>query len=211
MTSCVIAEDKDANDDNADNKPELAFVDAGISIDSDTFPILSKLCGCKTEIQSMMVNGLLKEVLTMPSVSNCKIEYTIFVSNAHSCLKNIPSHSTKVAFLKRSGRKGQKWVEAILEHLPGNKVDAARWLMSYLGNHYEDTFTDAATKMGLPCCLCMDPYDAIRMRDEANVNLSQQKVIKQYLRASLGKKICIPDGNVREIRPSQLVLCMPMR
>jgi hypothetical protein len=122
----VVAEDEEANDDSADNKPEFAFGDAGISTDSDTFPILSKLCGGKMVIQSMMVNGLLKEVLSMPGVSNCKIEYTNFVSNTNSCPINIPYHSTKVAFLKRPGRNGQKWVEAILEHLPGkngNKAD----------------------------------------------------------------------------------------
>jgi hypothetical protein len=44
----------------------------------------------------------------------------------------------------------------------------------------------------------MDPYAAIAMWDEANVNLSQQKVIKQYFCACLGKKIFIPEGNARE-------------
>jgi hypothetical protein len=52
----------------------------------------------------------------------------------------------------------------------------------------------------------MDPYDAIAMWDEGHVDLSQQKVIKQYLRACLGKKIFIPDGNIREAITQNLVL-----
>jgi hypothetical protein len=48
------AGDEEANDDaegidNANNKPEFAFGDAGVSIYTDTFSILSKLCGGKAE------------------------------------------------------------------------------------------------------------------------------------------------------------------
>jgi hypothetical protein len=64
----------------------------------------------KNEIQPKMVNGLLKELMSMPGVSNCKIEFTHFNNSKSGCLINIPSHSTKEAFMKRAARNGNKWV-----------------------------------------------------------------------------------------------------
>jgi hypothetical protein len=52
----------------------------------------------------------------------------------------------------------------------------------------------------------MDPYDAIAMWDEANVNISQQRVIKQYFRTCLGNKLFIPEGKALEEITKNIVL-----
>jgi hypothetical protein len=90
------------------------FGNVAIPSDTDTFPIISKLCDNKKEVQPMMVNRIFNELMAMAGVTNCKIEYTNFVSNKNGCLINVPSHSTKQAFTNKAERKGSKWVSIFL-------------------------------------------------------------------------------------------------
>jgi hypothetical protein len=80
----------------------------------------------------------------------------------------------------------------------GNKEDATQWLCTYLGKQFRDAFKTAATELGFPSVVCMDPYDAIAMFDDANVTISQMRTIKQYLRRCFGNKLFIPDYKIHD-------------
>jgi hypothetical protein len=87
-----------------------------------------------------------------------------------------------------------------------NAEDGAQWICTYLGKRYEDAFRTAATQLGFPSVVQMDPYGVIAVFDDANVTITQMKTIKQYLRHCLGNRVFIPDYKVRAEFTKELVM-----
>jgi hypothetical protein len=161
-------------------------------------PVLSKLTGGKDTVDSGTVNALIWELLSLPQTNNRATAFE-FANETKGCMVNVPSHGSERAFVALAGRAGSKWIDAVLSQIfSDSKEDAAQWLCTYLGKQFEDAFKTAATELGFPSVVRMDPYDAIAMFDDANVTISQMRTIKQYLRRCFGNKLFIPDYKIRD-------------
>jgi hypothetical protein len=64
-----------------------------------------------------MVNALIWELLALSSVTNGKVVFEFF-NNTQGCLANVPMHTSEKGLLATAGRKGDNWVEAILDQVP---------------------------------------------------------------------------------------------
>jgi hypothetical protein len=71
--------------------------------------------------------------------------------------------------------------------------DAAQWMITYLGKHYDTSFTLASAAIGLPIVERMDAPSAEAMWPDANVNVLQQRIIHRHLRHHFGKRLFIPQ------------------
>jgi predicted nuclease of restriction endonuclease-like RecB superfamily len=92
---------------------------------------------------------------------------------------------------------GKKWVEKMLAHMFGGSEadieDAAQWLRYYLGKRHDVSFTLACDSLGIPLVEQMDDSGAEAMWAQANVNITQQRIIKRHLRHHFGKRVFIPE------------------
>jgi hypothetical protein len=112
---------------------------------------------------------------------------------------NVPSNRSERAFVALAGKTGSKLIDALLNQICcDNNEDAVQLICTYLGKHFEDSFKTAATELGFPSVVRMDPYDAITMFDDANVTISQMRTIQKYLRWCFGNKLFIPDYKIRD-------------
>jgi hypothetical protein len=80
----------------------------------------------------------------------------------------------------------------MLEHVAaGNeecdKEDLAQWLAFYLGKKYDGSFTLASEALGISLVQRLDSASTLAMWTDANVNYTQQRIIKKHLRAHFGK------------------------
>jgi hypothetical protein len=92
-----------------------------------------------------------------------------------------------------------KWIESILEHVAGTEGDmddAAEWLCYFLGKKYDASFTLASETLGLLLVNRLDEASAQAMWSDANINVTQQRIIKKHLRHHFGKRVFIPDKSI---------------
>jgi hypothetical protein len=71
--------------------------------------------------------------------------------------------------------------------------DAAQWLTYYLGKRHVASFTLASDSLGIPLVEQMDDAGAEAMWAQANVNITQQSIIKRHLCHHFGKRVFIPE------------------
>ncbi len=87
----------------------------------------------------------------------------------------------------------------MLDHLAGtglDKDDAAEWLSYYLGKKYDAAYTLASEALGLPLVERLDDASAQAMWSDANINVTQQRIIKKHLRFHFGKRLFIPKQQI---------------
>jgi hypothetical protein len=120
-----------------DAPKEVEQFDFGFSkipINQTKHPLLSKRID-----ESDAGNALLWELPSLPTLMNRNAKFD-FLHNTKGCLINVPMHTTEKGMLATAGRKGNKWLEAILEQVNNNPEEGAQWICIYLGNTYEDAF-----------------------------------------------------------------------
>jgi hypothetical protein len=91
----------------------------------------------------------------------------------------------------------------MLEHVAaGNeecdKEDSAQWLAFYLGKKYDGSFTLASEALGIPLVQRLDSASTLAMWTDANVNYTQQRIIKKHLRVHFGKCLFILNTKVED-------------
>jgi hypothetical protein len=87
----------------------------------------------------------------------------------------------------------------MLDHLAGgdmDKEDAAQWLCYYLGRKHDASFTLACNALGIPLVERMDETSAEAMWCEANINVTQQRILKRHFRHHFGKRVFIPENKI---------------
>jgi hypothetical protein len=99
--------------------------------------------------------------------------------------------------------KRLSWIESLLEHVADdneecNKDDSVQWLAFYIGKKYDGSFTISSEDLGIPLVLCLDFASTLAMWSDANINYTQQHIIKKHLRMHFGKHLFIPDSRVEE-------------
>ena len=74
-----------------------------------------------------------------------------------------------------------------------DKNDAAELLTIYLRKKYECAFIIAAAELGMPLVTQMDEVTAAAMWADANVTLTQQKIVKKHLWHVFGSCVIVPE------------------
>ncbi len=106
----------------------------------------------------------------------------------------LPQVKSLPAFMEQARKL--RWIDGMLDHLaaPGfDKDDAAEWLSYFLGEKYDVAYTVASEVLGLPLVERLDDVSALAMWSDANINVTQQPIIKKHLRFHFGKCLFIPE------------------
>jgi hypothetical protein len=98
--------------------------------------------------------------------------------------------------------KRLSWIEALLDHVAGgndecNRDDSAHWLGYNLGKRYDGSFTHF-TSLGLPIVQCLDAASTLAMWSDANINCTQQRMLKKHLWLHLGKHLFLMDAAIED-------------
>jgi hypothetical protein len=84
----------------------------------------------------------------------------------------------------------------MLAHMSGgaetDMEDAAQWLACYLGKKHDASFTLACDALGIPLVEQMDDVGVEAMWLQANINITQQRIIKRHLHHHFGRRVFIP-------------------
>lgn len=136
------------------------------------------------------------DLLTFPLFNRADVSCT---------LVNIPSSFTYDRFKRNANRTG--WVKRIL--LSASREEegevAARWILQYLGDMFNDCFADIACRLGLLLpAKVMDAETASAMWEEGNVPLRAQRIILRHLKAFFGRRITVPESKIRELENGAL-------
>jgi hypothetical protein len=65
-----------------------------------------------------------------------------------------------------------------------------------LWERYEGSFTLALEALGLPVVQRLDEHSTATIRADANINYTQQRIIKKHLRLHFGKRLFIPESTL---------------
>jgi hypothetical protein len=87
------------------------------------------------------------------------------------------------------------WIRSLLGHIAGkdSMEDDAQWMITYLGKHYDASFTLASAAIGLPIVECMVAPSAEAMWSDVDVNVAQQRIIHRHLQHHFGEWLFIPQ------------------
>ncbi len=73
----------------------------------------------------------------------------------------------------------------MLEHMSGgadtDKEDLAQWLAYYIGKKHDASLTLACDELGTPLVQKLDEASAESMWSNANINITQQRILRQHL------------------------------
>jgi hypothetical protein len=162
-------------------------------------PTLFALLGGKKEVAAWQLQAIFHELLAHFGKSNT-------VGFIHGDGKKaravvIPQVKDKESFIKQARK--QQWVESILEHVTGgteehDKVDAAEWLVTYLGRKYDASFILASEALGLPLVQRLDEASTEAMWSDTNVNVVQQHIIRRHLKFHFGKRLFLPQRILKD-------------
>ena len=70
----------------------------------------------------------------------------------------------------------------------------AQYLSKYLFEKYEDEAIFAASKCGFPANTSMNPESVSAMVDDAKINLTSLRIIRNYIRDAFGKRAILPES-----------------
>jgi hypothetical protein len=157
-------------------------------------PNLSRLFGGKKYIPTNLVTAIFRELLSILGDSNNVVTFH-HRNGQKGVAVMVPVVKSQESFLEQARKK--KWVEKMLAHMCGSSEadidDAAQWLTYYLGKRHDASFTLACDSLGIPLVEQMDDAGAEAMWAQANVNITQQRIIKRHLRHHFGKRVFIPE------------------
>jgi hypothetical protein len=107
---------------------------------------------------------------------------------------HLPQVKTLPSFMEKARKL--KWIESMLEHIvvdSSDLADAAEWICYYIGKRHDTSLTLASETLGYPLVQRMDGAAAEAMWADANINISQQCIIKRHLRYCIGKRIFVAE------------------
>jgi hypothetical protein len=128
------------------------------------------------------------KVLGTKTTSSITFEYK---NGNPGCAVLVPRVKNEESFCKQANKL--QWIESILSHV-SEKNDAAQWMAYYLGKKFEGSFTLALEALGIPVVQRLDEQSTAAMWADANVNSTQQRIIKKHLRLHFGKRLFIPES-----------------
>ena len=197
------ADDESAEYDGSDveepeEKPEVIPGTTIFTLNRLNFPVLSPLLGENYRLKEWDLQAMLRELITHFG-KNRKVDWQ------HSNGKKaraviIPQVKDKASFMREAWN--DRWLESILEHLTGLSENleienAAEWLITYLGKKYDTSFVLALEALGLPLVQRMDEASTEAMWCDANINVVQQRILRKHLKFHFGKRIFLPQTQLK--------------
>jgi hypothetical protein len=153
------------------------------------------------------IHSILRDIVSLSERTASKIlNFPLFNCSDVTCsLVNIPGSISYDRFKRNVKRKS--WVDQLLvaASMSREKEESARWMLMHLGEHYNDIFADIACKLGLVLSgKVMDAELAWAMWEEANVALHPQRIILRHLASFFGRRITVPEREIRELEQGTL-------
>ena len=178
---------------------KIAFVQDCYNMNNKDTPHLAKLLGDPDKVSKDYLNTLLLEMFKVIG-SNSNVVNFEYKNSTKGCAIIVPQVKNYDSFKKQAKRS--QWIRSLLGHIAGkdSTEDAAQWMITYLGKHYDASFTLASAAIGLPIVERMDAPSAEAMWSDANVNVVQQRIIRRHLRHHFGKRLFIPQTIFAEDR-----------
>ena len=161
---------------------------SSVTLSSKDTPCLWKLFGGQLNVPKGYLSQILLELFAVLG-SKASVDFQYKNGNKGRAII-VPKVRDEESF--RSQARKLKWVESMLDHV-SDRNDAAQWLSIYLGRHFEGSFTIALDALGLPVVQQLDEKSTAAMWADANINYTQQRIIKRHLRLHLGKRLFIPE------------------
>jgi hypothetical protein len=189
-------------------------------VDVKTFPTLVSKGICLTSDIDVtpVLRDLVKLSKTVKSVDLLKV---LHFNGATTSLVEIPC-STKMSGFKKQARRSQ-WVLRILQCVRRFKKedllvndddatdpddeetaftddDAARWLLTYLGECFPSEFVKSAQALDMPIHQGkMDAEYTTAMWSDAGVGVGAQRIIMKYFTGFFGYKFTVPETSINQL------------
>jgi hypothetical protein len=152
--------------------------------------------GGKNKLPTCVLNVFFGELISLLGKSDKSID---FVYGNGKCGRAIivPQAKSQISFMDYARKF--KWVKSMLEHVAGrncDREDASEWLCYYLGKRHDASFTLALESLGYPLVHLMPESAAEAMWADANINITQQQILKKHLCYQFGKRIFIAENKL---------------
>ena len=184
------SEDNMMEDGDETTPPSVVWKEETVFINPSKCPNLTKII--PQDCPKSYINALFCEILTILGDGSC-VDFT-YRNDKRGRAVIVPQLTSLSSFMEKARRV--KWVHKMLDHIAGgdcSEDDAAEWLSYYLGKKYDGAFTLASEALGLPLVQRMDATNAAAMWSDANVNITQQRILKKHLKVHFGKRLFIPE------------------
>ncbi len=152
-----------------------------ITVNIEKSPSLVKMFNGNTEQPKRLMNNLFTELFTL-------------LGDGKGRAIIVPQVKARAGVMEQARRL--KWIYSLLDHIAGGecgKENAAEWFSYYFGKVYDGAFTVASESLGIPLVQRLDATNAAAMWSDANVNITQQRLLKKHLRLHFGKRLFIPE------------------
>jgi hypothetical protein len=166
-----------------------------VKLNESDSPNLLKLFSGASIVPKHHLNALLLELFKIfGNKSSVSVDFQ-YKNGNRGCAIIVPRVKHQDSFKKQA--KKLQWIESLLDHVAGSdqhdENDAAKWMSYYIGKKYDGPFTLALEALGLPVVQRLDEKSTLAMWADANINYTQQRIIKKHLRLHFGKRLFIPD------------------
>ena len=190
----VEKESEDERIEEPSTKSEFILPQTCIS--EEKTPTLFKMFSGEQQVQTCILNSLFLELVDL--LKSNKNAVNFYYANGKPGLTVIvPQVNTLPAFMEKARKL--RWIESLLSHVACEgleKDEAAEWLCYYIGRKHEASFTLASASLGYPLVQRMNEAVAQAMWADANINHTQQRILKRHLRQCFGKRIFIPENHI---------------
>lgn len=187
------SEDSMEEEDETTPPSEVVWKEKVVLINATKCPNMSKIL--PQQCPKSLINALFCEMLGVLGDGTC-VNF-VYRNDKKGCAVVVPQVTSQASLMEQARRL--KWIDRILKHLAGgdcNEEDAAEWLSYYLGKKYDGAFTLASEALGIPLVQRMDATNAAAMWSDANVNITQQRILKKHLKVHFGKRLFIPENKI---------------
>jgi len=195
---CSASEAEECEDE--EELEDTTFDPDSVLISDADAPNLASLLGeSRKRVTKSFLNNLLLEMFKVMGIKSNAVEFD-YKNGTKGCAILVPKVKNYLSFDKQARRL--QWMKSLLNHIagPDSMEDAAQWITTYLGKHYEASFTLASEDLGFPLVERMDEVSAEAMWSAANVNVVQQRIIRKHLKFCFGNRIFLPSKVFKDDR-----------
>lgn len=175
---------------------DTLWADEHVLLDEKKHPNTFKMFQSDGKAPRCLLRAVFCELLSILGGNNNTVDFT-YLNGRKGRAVIIPMAKSLSNFMDQARKL--RWIDSILDHIVpvGNdKDDAAEWMSFFLGKKHDGAFTLASEALGLPLVQRLDDASAQAMWSDANINVTQQRIIKKHLRYHFGKRLFIPDQHI---------------
>jgi hypothetical protein len=197
-SSMVLDEGTVAVDETSLESPSQFWEEDYPNIDVKRHPNLFLLIGEGKKTPLRVLTAIFAELLSILGNNNNYVDFH-YLNGRKGHVLIVPQVKSLHAFMEQARKL--RWIDYMLEHLAGpgfEKDDAAEWLSYFLGKRYDASYTFASEALGLPLIERLDYASAQAMWSDANINVTQQRIIKKHLRFHFGKRVFVPEKEISQ-------------